>query len=213
MSRKSRLKAQKRKKARTRSQRSFGPPFHLVNAELPIYGTWELDVDLEEEGMTTVIIARSLPSRDVVFGTFLIDVWGVGLKDCYGNFNVSPRAFEQNVLDRHPELSYRPCDLAYAQSLIWGSVEHSKEHGFKLPKEFRDWSKIVGQPPADAPPIEFGKDGELFVIGKASDIARRIGTSQKKAMNRISEKGHFLLDVPEELVTIDEEELIDVLEQ
>ena len=58
MSRKSRLKAQKRKKAQTRSQRSFGgPPFHLVNAELPIYGTWVLDVDLKEEGMTTAIIA------------------------------------------------------------------------------------------------------------------------------------------------------------
>ncbi len=32
-------------------------------------------------------------------------------------------------------------------------------------------------------------------------------------MNRISEKGHFLVEVSEDLSAIDEEELIDVLEQ
>ena len=82
-----------------------------------------------------------------------------------------------------------------------------------MPKEFRDWRKIVGQPPAGAPPIEFGKDGELFVIGNASDIARRMGTTQTKAMNRINEKGNFIVEVSQDLSGIDEEELFDLLEQ
>ena len=211
MSRKSRMKAQKRKQSlKKKSKRYTASPFRLLNAELPIYGSYILDVDVEEQGMTSVVIARNTVGGNLVFGGFLIDVWGVGLKDCFGDIGVPPRQFEREVLNRHPEMKYKPCDLTHAQRLIWGGVEHAKKHGFKLPREFRDWSKIVGKLPPDAPPIEFGKDGELFVIGEVDDIASRMGTTPENAMKQIGEQGHFIVGIdPEETVVVDDEMLVD----
>ena len=201
MSRNSRMKAQKKKKVvKKKSGAETFSPFHLLSDELPIYGTWMLEGDLEEHGgAASVIIARKMLGGNLAFGIFFIDVWGVGLKDCFGNLDVSPRTFEREVLKRHPDMNYVPCHLADAQRLIWGGVAHAEKHGFKLPKEFRDWRKIVGQPPSDAPPIEFGKDGKLFVIGEINDIAKRMGTTPQKAMEQINPKGHYLFGMaPEE---------------
>ncbi len=211
MSRKSRTKAQKKKKAlKKRSSAQTFSPFHVLNAELPIYGTYVLDVDLKEHGMTNVIIARKVINGNLVFCVFLIDVWGVGLKDCFGDIDTPPRRFEREVLNRHANMRYKPCDLAYAQRLILGGVEHAKKHGFKLPKEFQDWRRIVGPPPEDAPPIEFGRDGELFVVGEIDDIARQMGTTPEKAMEKISQQGDYLFEMnpdefPEDFVALDEE--------
>lgn len=216
MSRKSRTKAQKkRRELQKKSGRHTFSPFHLLNAELPTYGTWMLNIDLRKQGITNVIIARKMIDGNLAFGSFLIDVWGIGLKDCFGDIGVPPRRFEREMLNKHSDVAYRPCNLDYAQRLIWDGVEHATKYGFKTPKEFRDWRKIVGQPAADTSPIEFGKDGELLVIGEIDDIAKRMGTTPEKAMERINQHGHFVSELdpdglPEELVGIDEEmEIID----
>ena len=211
MSRQSRTKAKKKKKAlKKQSRGQTFSPFHLVNDELPIYGSWALDVDLKEHGMTNAVIARKVINGNLTFGIFLIDVWGVGLKDCFGDIDVPPRRFEREVLNRHPEMRYRPCDPSYAQRLVWGSVEHAKKYEFRVPKEFQDWRRIVGQPPEDARPIEFGKDGELFVVGEIDDIARRMGTTPEKAMAKINQHGQYLVGIepkafPDDLVVLDGE--------
>ena len=209
MSRKSRQKAQKKKRLLQKPQ-GAGTSLRRLNAELPLHGAWALDVDIKEQGMTSVVIARRIMGASLAFGNFLIDVWGIGLKDCFGEVGLLPIQFEREVLRRAGEFSFKPCELAYAQRLIWGGVDHAEAYGFRLPKAFRGWRNIVGRPPADAPPIEFGRDGRLFIMGDMDDIARRMGTTPQQAAAKIAEHGDFVFginpaDAPVVEITDDDE--------
>ncbi len=146
--------------------------------ELPLYCCYA-GKNIKESGLGTVLIARKLKDHYINYALFLIDVWGMGLKDVFGERKCHKFKFDREILPRIKSNSYVPVveeDITVAKKLIFGGVEYAKKNGFKIPREFLRWRDIAGKLSEDEKDYEglFGKNGEVLVMASPGDLMERI---------------------------------------
>lgn len=171
-----RLEKQHRYRKQKREQaRRTGRAGEVPGAEAPLEGCWTY---VQDDGPPAVaVIARKMGAGRVGFACFLVDRWGVGIKDAFGFVNVTRDDFAAWFDSfRSKGLDLKPADLTYAQQLIWGGLEYGRANGFRPPREFRRWAEIVGRLPegTEIPPDMFGKDGKPLIVGDWPDLVKRM---------------------------------------
>lgn len=118
-----------------------------------------------QEGMGVVAIIREHSGR-YVLGNYLVDVWGLGLKDAFVTL-VEPERFNA-VFEGQPMKPQKP---EYCKALILAACHFSRKNGLKpnIDKKAKDF--IAGIPcNTNKFDFEFGKDGEvLYVSGPHDD--------------------------------------------
>jgi len=146
--------------------------------ELPLYCCYA-GKNIKESGLGTVLIARKLKDHYINYALFLIDVWGMGLKDVFGERKCHKFKFDREILPRIKSNSYVPVveeDITVAKKLIFGGVEYAKKNGFKIPREFLRWRDIAGKLSEEEKDYKdlFGKNGEILVMASPGDLMERI---------------------------------------
>ncbi|MEQ8190841.1 MAG: hypothetical protein ABRQ39_22930 [Candidatus Eremiobacterota bacterium] len=146
--------------------------------ELPLYCCYA-GKNIKESGLGTVLIARKLKDHYINYALFLIDVWGMGLKDVFGERKCHKFKFDREILPRIKSNSYVPVveeDITVAKKLIFGGVEYAKKNGFKIPREFLRWRDIAGKLSEEEKDYKdlFGKNGEVLVMASPGDLMERI---------------------------------------
>lgn len=190
--------AQKRARS-ARKKRSKSASADVPFDRLPVE-TCRLNANWRTLGMAFVLVARRAAEGRIRAACFYIDVWGVGVKDCF----MLPFESLSESLDwlRQMEAKlggvFEECSPELAGELIWGGIEYGREAGFRPPREFRRCRKLVPQVSLDGwNPELFGKDGERLVIGDQEDLKRRsLGDYDPDRTD-----GHFIIgsdDPPEE---------------
>lgn len=99
-----------------------------------LLGCWVWD-EWEEQGMTPVIVARRQEADRVIYASFLVDFYCLGVKDAYWRSGISEKAFQRSL----PELCFgepEPCDPGFAHELIYGSIEFARKYGFEPHRDF-----------------------------------------------------------------------------
>jgi len=152
--------------------------------ELPLHCCY-ITEDIKKNGLGTVLVARKFKEHYVNYSFFLIDVWGMGLKDVFGERRCHLLRFEKEVLPRfmlNPYGKVVEARISLAKKLVLGGVEFAKKNGFKVPREFLKWRDIVGSMEEEDRDYEdlFKKNGEALVMASPEDITRRIAWEDDK---------------------------------
>jgi hypothetical protein len=148
-----------------------GPRYYIEHArEYPIFGSWIMK-GWQESGITPVVIARQQSPDKVIFASYLVDYYCLGVKDALCNGDFPLKRFNNNL----PELcSGNPeaCDIGLAHELVYGAIDFARCYGFEPHPDF-ELAGMVLDPPGTYPSkheLEFGKDGKpLFISGPRDD--------------------------------------------
>ena len=129
---------------------------------LPIYKCF-ITSGYQEFGMGNIMVIRKHTTGNITFGTYLVDLYALGVKDTTYSFS-NPDNFLDTILSNG---NFIEIDYNLAHNIIFGSIEFASEHGFKPHKDFEKLTKYILEIDDDNIPlidIELVKDGKPFLI-------------------------------------------------
>ena len=197
----------RQKQARKQSQTPVGiNPRRLLRMarQMPIEGAW-VQQGWQEQGVARVLLARTQPNDNILFGEYIVDYLCTGIKDSSYASNVNRETFFNEVIPRLYS-GTPPLDVegSLAHETVWGAVEYAVELGFDPHRNFREASRILDPSGthAHSGAIEFGYQGRPLYIPADGD-------NQAGIIRRLIETvglGNFYYlprgDVPEEVAEL-----------
>jgi len=131
--------------------------------------------ELIGNGLAQIFVTR-MDRNVLLVGSYLVDYWCLGVKNCFG-----PRKFDQRKYDHLVQQSYsgfeqdgREISLEQAQSIIWGSIAYAAKLGFSPHPDFETAKALLGTPSQPDQSIVFGRDGKPFYVSGPRDQPTRI---------------------------------------
>ncbi len=141
----------------------------------PLLGCWS-QPGWDQSGLAVVVVARRQPDGLVVFGTFLVDYYCLGVKTAYWNVDVPRSQFINEYLPGM--LMGEPLEISsdLAHELIYGSIEFAARWGFRPDADFKLAQQVLDPPEAHARSgqVQFGKDGKPFYVSGPHDNVKAI---------------------------------------
>jgi hypothetical protein len=178
------LQAQAEQVTQARSARGKLPPLKhclidesAAHALLDPHPSEDADASADPfgHGLAQIFVTRS--ERNMLWvGSYLVDYWCLGVKDCFGPTKMDQHKYDQLIQGSfaRSEQAIREISLAQAQSIIWGAVDYAAELGFSPHRDFEAAKAHAGQLEQPLQPLSFGRDGKPFFISGPYDQPRRI---------------------------------------
>jgi len=195
----------KQARKQERLQGALSPLRYVRQArDYPIDGCW-VRQGWEEDGLAVVAIARRQPNGNIVFGTYLVDTFCLGLKDTYFNADIPPGQFQREFLPKIFSSAGKPIKISpdLAHEIIYGGIEYARQFGFRPHSDYK-LSQLVLDPP-DAHPrtgqVEFGKDGKPFFVAGPHDNVDAI----MRQLARTAGEGNSHYMIPLEGLPVEDE--------
>jgi len=149
-------------------------------------------------GLTTVFVSRQVVDGRYIIGTYMLDIYCLGVKDTF--FKINIERGELIVLKRRLRAKMDLDELSYedARSLILGAVDYASKLGFEPQKDWRESRFIVESDRAYLPKFEFGYDGKPFYVPGPFDdsaaILRKLAVAQQQQLQSVG--------APEQLLAV-----------
>ena len=147
-------------------QKPLSPKQYILTRarKLPIDACY-INEAWKENGLANIFVIRKHSNQNYTFGIYLVDVFALGTKDTFFNFNVSETTLNE-ILDRMEAEGMIKADYNLVHNIIYGANEFAEENGYKIHKDFATTQYILEEDDENIPliEIEFGKDGEPFLI-------------------------------------------------
>lgn len=140
--------------------------------------------DLEEQGLSPFLISRRQPDGSLVFASFMVDTFCLGVKDAFWNVDVPLRTYERDLRQSVTSaLAAKAISPLLFHQLLYGAVDYAASIGFEPHRDYALASRAL-EPRASIPPnpeLRFGKDGKpLYVSGPGDDVTRVIRTLERR---------------------------------
>ncbi|UBF25218.1 DNA-binding response regulator [Kovacikia minuta CCNUW1] len=126
-------------------------------------------------GMAQIFVTR-VERNQYLVGSYLVDYWCLGVKDCFG-----PRKLDRTKYESMVRLAYENFDQDYqeitleqAQSLIFGAADYAASLGFQPHRDFEQARTHLGRPPEKLLDLKFGRRGRPYYISGPYDQPNRI---------------------------------------
>jgi hypothetical protein len=131
-----------------------------------------------DQGIGNVVVSRKMPDRSIAASFFLVDVFCLGVKDCFFTV-VSKGEYEQRIAKLTENEDLERVEPEYAVKLIEDAVASAKNLGLNPPKDYFLVRNIFGNidPSTCLNDFEFGKDGKPFYVSGPNETvadSRRI---------------------------------------
>ncbi|MCK4348724.1 MAG: hypothetical protein KAW47_08915 [Thermoplasmatales archaeon] len=145
-----------------------------------------------EDGLGNILLSRKQPDGNLIFGSYLVDTFCLGLKDTFYNAGLPLSEYNKKL---KPGLyqyeDHINCPVSLAHQIIYGAIEYAAKLGFKPQKNFR-MSKYVLEERSNikedtSSSVEFGKDGKPFYAEGPYDNTKLIIETLEKNLG----KGNF----------------------
>ncbi len=104
--------------------------------ELPLYKV----LMTTPKGSRSIVVAREKENGNLQFISVLVDEWKMGLKDCFGGFDVPKKEFNKFAM----QAKYVNADLDECKAKIKRGILIAETLGLKLPRDFREFKRILG---------------------------------------------------------------------
>ncbi len=140
----------------------------LKSEDLPFYKILRSD----SYGSMCIIVARERQDKNIQFISVLVDMWKMGLKDCFGDMNMSKDKFNSLCasMSRKAHTDFIECDLNEAKRIIKYGLRIANELKLRIPKEFYEFKNIIGN--LDDVKVE-GSLYKCYMCGK-NDLSEEI---------------------------------------
>ena len=104
--------------------------------------------NLFESGIGNILITRLSPNGEIVVGSFIVDVYCLGVKKVL--FKTMPlpeyeNVFKPGIIESHGDYPFTKIKPACAKKLIEGAVEYAKDLGFSSHKDYHAMKTIFGE--------------------------------------------------------------------
>jgi hypothetical protein len=204
-------KAKRREKRSDLVRRtSTDPTVRLQNTEKWPVVQALVGADLWDDGIGYLLIARQQSGQgDLVFATYLVDVFCLGVKDAFWRAG-SLGEFKEMVRRMESTQTLVPIDPACLVKIVQGAVEYARSFGFPPHPDYRHAAMLLaGIDPAECPQeFTFGRDGKPFYIqGPHESLEEAMAISERL----IEAGGHYMVALPgnDAMELIDDEDFID----
>jgi hypothetical protein len=169
----------------------------------PVYECWEaeqLSDQQHEVGIGPVIITRKASNGDIVVAVFLLDMYCLGIKDCFVRLfdEESYRSFLQKLGRENKLKNIHP---TCARKFVEEAGKYAAGLGLSPHKDYRGAKKIFGDIDSAACPrsFEFGKDGMPFYFAGPYDKPKFVKNVLAKLERKCGAGGyHYVLPVLED---------------
>jgi len=170
---------------------------------LPIGNCW-LNNDWQDTGLAHIIVERLHKTGNITFGTYLVDLYCLGLRDTYYEFNTDPDDYED---EKNIVSTLEKCDYTLVHNIIYGAIAYAEDYGFKPHKDFSISKFILEEDDDDIElmELEFGLSGKPCYIIGANDNEAKI-KQVIATLTRTAGEGNFEVREEDDL---DEEFLLD----
>jgi hypothetical protein len=179
----------------------------------------EVNANWEENGIASIHFSRRVDTGHIHLAIFLVDWWGMGLKDAFGRLHIPASeyaALYERARRRHDTETMEPDT---ARHLVYGGVQRARELGFALPRHYDRWTAVLGPlDPGVQPDMSlFGVDGRIRLVCDAADFHERlIGCTPDQFLARpdvtfvLGERRHQSLYVPADFEPVMQEAMAEV---
>src|SRR5262245_60530893 len=149
---------------------------------------------LWDEGIGYLLIAREEPEGRLIFASFLVDVYCLGVKDTFWRAGTH-QDFEDLIRQMEQVQRMRSIAPPCLVKIVKGAVEYAQSFGFPPHPDYRHASMLLaGIDPSTCPnQFTFGRDGKpLYIQGPNESPAQA-----ESIMRRILDAGgDFLITLP-----------------
>jgi hypothetical protein len=114
-------------------------------------------------GFAIVTVSRQVGFNRIELGTYLVDIWCLGVKDAVELRTVDPtryRDFVDYAYAKFPD-GYTEISLEMAQAIVFGAEQYAAELGFQPHRDFAKTRSHLGTWSGE-PQLHFGRDGKPF---------------------------------------------------
>ena len=148
--------------------------------------------DWEDAGICNILVSRSHKNGNFTVGVYLVDLYCLGVKDAWYQFNISPADYDymKNNLGNLIE-----CDYTLAHNVIYGAVAYAEDYGFKPEKGF-DITQFILEEDDDhveLMELEFGLNG-MPCYGYSPDDDPSEVKRIKATLERTAGPGNFIFE-------------------
>jgi hypothetical protein len=179
-------KAAKRKKVLAAKREEFPGQGRLISfaADKPLHECLIPRI-LYEQGIGNVVISRKMPNGDIAAAFFLVDIYCLGVKNCFFTI-LPPGVYARRIADLVQKEGLESAMPACVVKLIQGAVAYAEGIGFHPHRDYVSVKAFLGSidPAACPKEFEFGKDGKPFYISgpheTQADSERIIATLTRK---------------------------------
>jgi hypothetical protein len=137
----------------------------------------------ETAGLNSFVITRQIPNGNFIVGSYMVDVYCLGLKNTMYKININREEYEDFMDHLEYSLSgLEDCDYAIAHNWIYGGIAYAEDLGFKPNADFNISKYILEDDTEDIPLIEFefGHNGKpMYVSGPFDDPSKIIATLRR----------------------------------
>jgi hypothetical protein len=150
--------------------------------------------ELWDEGIGYLLIAREESEGRVVFASFVVDVYCLGVKNAFWRAG-SHQDLKTLIRQLGTVQKMRPITPACLARIIKGAVEYAQSFGFPPHPDYRHASMLLdGIDPSTCPnQFTYGRDGKPFYFqGPDESFAQATAISQRIQ----SAGGHFMVRLP-----------------
>jgi hypothetical protein len=125
----------------------------------------------EVNGMITISLVRGALRGEVVWASFMIDTWCLGVKDCFAKL-LPVNTYYRHRAEMSDRISVRPIASDVGHALVLGAIDYAHSLGLDphqdCLKTLPIWNGIpIGQLPRS---LEFGRNGRpCYVVGPYDD--------------------------------------------
>lgn len=182
------MSKKKKNNHKKQTPKTVSPKQYIIEAarKVPIYECW-YNASFAIQGVSNCIVVRKKENGNFIIGFYLIDAFGLGLKDTFFRHSIKPFEYKDYMQSFINIEDATKGDPNFVFNLIYGAIEYAEDIGLEPHKDFEITQYIL--PPADE--IEF-EDITFGVNGKPSLVLQphNAGSIIKKVTAAIGE-GNF----------------------
>jgi len=156
----------------------------------------------QEIGQARVLLSRKISKGEIVFATFLVDLYCLGVKDVLTPMVTPKIGYESMKLMAYFDGRPLACDPNLAHTIIYGSIEYAQNLGFQPHEDFSGSSSIL-LPETDITKdtsVRFGQDGRVIYVEGPNDNPEYVIAT----LNGSVGKGNFDVVSVNDLFNVDE---------
>lgn len=165
----------------------------LKARNLAIHECW-INENWKSAGEASIIVSRIHANGHITFGVYLVDLFCLGTKDSFYNFNVDTDKYFE-LLERLGGDNFEKTSYVLAHNIIFAANEYALELGFKPHKIFSDITKYILEEDTEdieLIDIECGKNEKPFYISSEDDSPQRIQQITNQLRKAVGE-GEFIV--------------------
>lgn len=196
-------------KKKPQQQQQLSPTNYIRQKarNLPIHECW-INADWKTHGEANIVVSRVHANGNYTYGVYLVDLYCLGIKDAFFNFNVDIDIYNK-LLDRMEYEKKNKVPYELVHNIIYAAKEYADELGFKPHKEFTSVAQFILEEDTEdieLIDIECGYNGKPLYIDAGHESPAQV----KQIINQLNQsvgKGNFI--VKEDKWGYDEEDDFD----